>query len=59
MQDAGKVMMIDGLTGLFLLYDSQDTVVKMFVEILTIDEGGSASRALAGGILTVAYQLPG
>src|ERR1700712_81676 len=59
MRDIGKMVVIDGLTGLFLLYDSQDTVIEMFIEVLCIDEGGGASRALASGILAIACQLPG
>lgn len=47
-------LLVDGFTGLFLLNNTKNTVVKMLVEVLRIAKGSGASRALPTDIATVA-----
>lgn len=48
--DLCQSLLVDSLTGLFLLHNTENTVVQMLVEILGIAECTRASRALASRI---------
>ena len=43
----GEISLVDGLTGIALLDDTQNTLVQMFVEVLGVAEGARTGRAPA------------
>lgn len=53
----GEALGVDGLGGVLLLDDAQDTVVEMLVKVLGVGEGLRAGAALAGGVGGVAGEL--
>lgn len=53
----GKALGVDGLGGVLLLNNAEDTVVKMLVEVLGVGESLRAGAALAGRIGSVTSKL--